>query len=134
MFASSKKRRLLNTVEVYTCLSVSHAVHREGISVSVPGADTPPEQTAPLGRYPLGRHPSRSRPPHGQRPPRSRPPHGQTPPRSRPLGADSPQADTPLEQTPPRPAQCMLGDMGNKRAVRILLECILVLFFILPSD
>ena len=23
------------------------------------------------------------------------------------------------------PEQCMLGDMGNKRAVRILLECIL---------
>ena len=31
-------------------------------------------------------------------------------------------ADTP---TPTR-EQCMLGDMGNKRAVRILLECILV--------
>ena len=30
----------------------------------------------------------------------------------------------PREQTPP--AQCMLGDMGNKRAVRILLECDLV--------
>ena len=26
----------------------------------------------------------------------------------------------------PPPAQCMLGDTGNKRAVRILLECILV--------
>ena len=26
----------------------------------------------------------------------------------------------------PSPAQCMLGDMGNKRAVRILLECNLV--------
>ena len=34
-------------------------------------------------------------------------------------------ADTPPEQTPP--AQCMLGDMGNKRVVLILLECILVL-------
>ena len=34
-----------------------------------------------------------------------------------------PGADIPPEQTPP--AQCMLGDTGNKRAVRILLECIL---------
>ena len=30
----------------------------------------------------------------------------------------------PPEQTPP--VQCMLGDTGNKRTVRILLECILV--------
>ena len=28
------------------------------------------------------------------------------------------------------PAQCMLGDMGNKRVVRILLECILVSFMV----
>ena len=39
---------------------------------------------------------------------------------------------TPLEQTPPGAdtplTQCMLGDTGNKRAVRILLECILVIF------
>ena len=41
--------------------------------------------------------------------------HAGTPPRSRP----------PWEQTPRE--QCMLGDAGNKRAVRILLECILVL-------
>ncbi len=39
----------------------------------------------------------------------------------------------PLEQTAPRadtfcPAQCMLRDTGNKWAVRILLECILVAF------
>ena len=36
----------------------------------------------------------------------------------------------PPEQTPPGttypPEQCMLGDTGNKQAVRILLECILV--------
>ena len=31
----------------------------------------------------------------------------------------------PLGQTP-SPVQCMLGDTGNKRAVRILLKCILV--------
>ena len=39
--------------------------------------------------------------------------------------ADPPRADSPREQTPP--AQCMLGDTANKRAVRILLERILVL-------
>ena len=32
--------------------------------------------------------------------------------------------------TPPSPAQCMLGDTGNKWAVRILLECNLVLTYI----
>ena len=37
----------------------------------------------------------------------------------------SPGGDTPQEQTPPT-AECMLGDTGNKRAVRILLECIFV--------
>ena len=47
---------------------------------------------------------------------------GYTPQEQTPLGADTPHpgADTP-------PAQCMLGDTGNKRVVRILLECILVL-------
>ena len=40
-----------------------------------------------------------------------------------PLGPGTPP---PKEGTPPR-EQCMLGDTGNKRAVRILLECILVL-------
>ena len=48
-----------------------------------------------------------------------------------PLGPDpsqpgTPRADTPWEQTPHR-VQCMLGDTGNKRVVRILLECNLVL-------
>ena len=48
-------------------------------------------------------------------------------------GIHTPEADTPQEQTspgskhPPPSAQCMLGDTGNKRAVRILLECIQVL-------
>ena len=59
-----------------------------------------------------------------------------TPPRSRcpPPGTDThpweqtpPGADTCPEKTPPPlREQCMLGDTGNKRAVRILLECILV--------
>ena len=47
--------------------------------------------------------------------------------------AGTPRAVTPPWESTPPPAgmppleQCMLGDMGNKRAVRILLECILVL-------
>ena len=45
-------------------------------------------------------------------------------------GIPLPQADTPPEADPPGPGtpreQCMLGDTGNKWAVRILLECILV--------
>ena len=49
-------------------------------------------------------------PPGSRHPPGSRPPLEQTPPR---------------EQTPQE--QCMLGDTGNKRAVSILLECILVI-------
>ena len=42
---------------------------------------------------------------------------------------------TPPKQVSPRtrytPEQCMLGDTGNKRVVRILLECILVKIFVL---
>ena len=58
-------------------------------------------------------------------PPGSRHPPGTDIPWSR----HHPGSRHPQEQTPPRtdtPVQCMLGDMGNKWAVRILLECILV--------
>ena len=73
---------------------------------------TPPEADLPGADTPGSRHLPRS----------SHPPKEQTPP-----GADTPPADTPWEQTlPAPPAQCMLGDTGNKRAGRILLECILV--------
>ena len=55
-------------------------------------------------------------------PPQSR----HTPPGTRgrypPPRADPPRSRSPL----PPPAQCMLGDTGNKRAVRIILECNLV--------
>ena len=47
-----------------------------------------------------------------------------------PLGPGTPSPGTrytPLWAQVPPPEQCMLGDTGNKRAVRILLECILVL-------
>ena len=69
----------------------------------------------------------------GQVPPRTRytpwdqvhPPGPDTPPRTRytPLGPGTSHGTryTPREQ-------CMLGDTGNKRAVRILLECILVFY------
>ena len=40
-----------------------------------------------------------------------------------------PRKQTPLGSRHP-PVQCMLGDTGNKRAVRILLECILVSVFL----
>ena len=45
-----------------------------------------------------------------------------------PPGADIPPGEDthPLGADPP-PSPRMLGDMGNKREVRILLECILVL-------
>ena len=58
-----------------------------------------------------------------------------------PLGPEAgiPQSETPpREQTPPRtrhpPAHCMLGDTGNKWAVRILLECNLVLILFSFTD
>ena len=77
-----------------------------------PKAGTPPEQTPPLGTK--GRHPppwTRGRYP----PPRADHPGSRHPPAG-------PEAGT------PPPVQCMLGDAGNKRAVRILLECNLVLY------
>ena len=49
---------------------------------------------------------------------------------SRPPEADPPGQTPPGTRHPPRcrhpPTQCMLGDKANTRAVRILLECILV--------
>ena len=48
-----------------------------------------------------------------------------------PTGSRHPPEQTPpREQTPPPEQwQCMLGDTGNKRVVRILLECILIALF-----
>ena len=60
---------------------------------------------------------------------------GCTPPSGPEAGTPWDQRQTPLDQrqtTPPGPEagtsreQCMLGDTGNKWAVRILLDCILV--------
>ena len=52
---------------------------------------------------------------------------GQVLPGQVPPGQVTPWAGTPHPQAGITPReQCMLGDTGNKRAVRILLECILV--------
>ena len=77
-----------------------------------PGSDTPPgNRYPPRTRYtPQDQvHPPRQvHTPRDQVPPQTRYTPGQVPP-------------------PPGPGtQCMLGDTGNKRAVDILLECILV--------
>ena len=72
-------------------------------------------------------------PPRSRRPPEADTPWEQMPPKRRPpLEADPPEQTCPtLEQTPP--AQSMLGDTVNARAVRILLECKLVQFCFLTD-
>ena len=86
-----------------------------------PLAGTPPGQVTPLGRYtPLAGTPPGRYIPQAGTPPwagiHTPPPWAGTPPRQvHPLG----------RYTPPQ-EQCMLGDTGNKRAVCILLEFILV--------
>ena len=88
-----------------------------------PGTDTP-----------SGADTTRTRHPHPQD--QTPLPQMQTPPRP---GTPQDQAPTPWNQAPlPGPGtplvQCMLGDTGNKRTVRILLECNLVLaVFSCPS-
>ena len=80
-----------------------------------PGADTPPEQTPPRSRHPPEQTPPRSRHPHGSRHPL---PQEQTPP---PRSRHPPRADT------PHPGS-RLQHTVYERPVRILLECILVLW------
>ena len=80
-------------------------------------ADTPWKQTPPRSRHPP------PPPKEADTPPGSRHPwEADTPPGKQTL----PEADTPSGSRHSPPAQCMLGDTGNKRVVRILLECILV--------
>ena len=75
----------------------------------------------------------------GQVPPGRYTPWAGTPPGSKPPGRYTPQAGTPPWTGTPPPSQvhplgryitpreqCMLEDTGNKLALRILLECILV--------
>ena len=96
---------------IFSEACVENSVHR-GVSRQTNWADppvqTPPGADTPRADTPLGTHPL------GTPAPKDADPLEQIL-----LGADTPQADTPREQ-------CMLGDMGNKRAVHILLECILV--------
>ena len=89
------------------------------------GIHTPQEQTAPRSKQSWSTHPLEQTPPKSRHPPREDTPPGEDTPL---LGADTPiGADTP-------PAQWMLGDTGNKRAVRILLECILVYWLLFLSE
>ena len=116
----------------------------------VPGQVPPSQAPCPPGRYPPARYTPPARYPPARHPaPRQVPPKpGTHPSQVHPLGgytpwAGTPQAATPLGRctppgrytpqagTPPGQVhlpweQCMLGDMGNKRAVHIPLECILV--------
>ena len=81
------------------------------------GTDTPQEQTPPQSRHPQEGTPTL--PPDSVHRGASASVHAGIPP---------PGADTPRSKHPPcPPPQSMLGDTVNARAVRILLECNLVL-------
>ena len=86
----------------YMCLSV-----QRGVSVPLHAGIHIPRQTPPL-----------SDTPPRQTPPRQIPPWADTP------GQTPPPADTPPARHPSLPSACW--DTVNKRAVRILLECILI--------
>ena len=93
-------------VMFYTCLSATlftggYLGRYTPWACTLPWADTPPWAGTPPGRY---------TPRAGTPPPRQVHPPGRYTPR----------------QVQPTQEQCMLGDTGNKRAVHILLECILV--------
>ena len=97
-----------------------------------------------LGYTPREQTPPQTRPPQADTPPwEQTPPGADIPPRAdTPLSRHAPQADTPLSRhaplggdTPPAPSRhapqaSMLGDTVNAQAVRILLECILVLLLV----
>ena len=83
-------------------LSVSHSVHGGSTWAGTPRQVHPPWQAQLPGRYT---------------------PSAGTPP---PRAGTSPRAGTPPSGRYTPQEQCMLGDTGNKWAVRILLECILV--------
>ena len=95
-----------------------------------PGLGTPPQSRHP----PEQTHPPLGRPPWEQTPPQTRhPPWEQTPPDQAPPQEQTPREQThPLEQTPPgpgtHPPRSRLQHTVNERTVRVLLECILVIF------
>ena len=109
-------------------LSVSHSFHGGGclplVLVGRGVCHIPPGPTPALADTPpLGRHLSWADPhPWADPPPLGRPPT----PAQIPPWADTPWEDIPWADTPLHSA-CQ--DTVNKRAVRILLECILVLEF-----
>ena len=101
--------RVCDSVHRGVCLSACWDTTTPLPREQTPWHQTPRDQIPPGSRHPLG-----SRPLLGaDTPPGSRSPWEQTPPRADP---------------PPSREQCMLEDTGNKRAVRILLECILVFY------
>ena len=128
-FITSRKRRLRRLC-FHRCLFVHRGVSaplHTGIHTPHTHPSPGPEADSPLGKHPPG-----------QAPPLQTPPWADTPP------ADSLWADTLLGRYPPCPVhagihtstQCMLGytplrcacwDTVNKRALRIPLECILVI-------
>ena len=129
------RKRSLGQGKVFT--PICHSVHFLGRPPrQTPPKQTPPRQTPPLGRhtlvqtppdrYALGRHSPLGRHPLGRHPQADTPqadtlPWADTPRQTPPLGKQCPWADTPLGRHP-------LGrhPQTPRRAVRILMECILV--------
>ena len=93
-------------------------VHPTRTRYTPPGPGTPPDQVHPQTRYTPNQVPPDPIPPGPGTSPHTR----YTPPEPGTLPLN--QAHSPDQVHPPE--QCMVGDMGNKRAVRILLEYILV--------
>ena len=135
LFITTRKRSLRRLC-FYMCVSV-HRGWGAYLGRYLPGPGTPPGP----GTLPWAGTPSRDQvhPWDHLHPPRTRyTPQTRYTPRTRyipqdqvyPQGLGTPSWDQvhPLPRTryTPAPEQCMLGDAGNKRAVRILLECILV--------
>ena len=97
------RKRSLRMLCFYTCLSV--ILFTGGLLKCMMGCTPLPPPSCQRQASPRG--------------PEADTPQGQ--------GADTPTPTQTQRQVPPW-EQCMLGDTGNKRAVRILLECILVMY------
>ena len=99
---------------IFSEACVKNSVHGGVVpgQVHLPWAGTPPGRyTTQTGTLPRQVHPP------GRYTPWQVHPHRYTP-----------WSGTLQGRYPPPQAQCMLGDTGNKRAVRILLECNLVIY------
>ena len=130
---------------IFSVVCVKNSVYRQGST----WAGTPPEQVPPLrqvqspGGYTLHQvHPPSRYTLLGSYTRLPGTPLASTPPRKvYPPGRYTPWAGTPPGQVHPLPLgrdtpkeQCMFGDTGNKRVVRILLECILVFICVWSRD